>query len=593
MGEAGSKPKPKKWTKQDNFIIRNMNYANWMGEMKHMISNTRLVDLKLIRSHQSASYCIDNFFDKVSICQDASIYYQLYGGVRVIDLRPGLYDDSNIISCGHGPHKAIEIYKILNKIKEFLLNHSKEFIIIEFESAGKFFGKDFSLDDKSKFDLKKTLYEIFGNWMICKEDSFFDFSKTTMEDIWTNNKRLLIISHSFIKSDDDSHDNFIWDMFTYQYGRYANTDCRLIMKNHVNTFVEMSQNKNSASYNQLVSINMQLTPQGIKSVFELNSTLHIDQYLSNWFNTLVEQNKRLNIIAFDFCFFNPQFIRDIIFSNIKTKDSFCVLSKSKHSAYETSKFQDSESCNCFSREKNSQIYIKFLELHYLGNKLISDGDIFKLKFMDPNFEYIDEDSSSHYNFKFLTNYLDSLSLCNKEMNEIGYLTVDKFNNLFLSKGKETKIKKVKTQYFEITIVNCQENIVKLKNCYLSSKEDSQNNNLIFKDLFLKVYKNNNEHLLDEKIYFLNFDEEGSLFKLNFLNLPYLCIITLEDFKIGFPTGLSTSPINHRNNENKNSNYDPMNGLQIKEIKHASNSSNLSLAFVCNNMKSLPVIYLEK
>ena len=299
MGNNTTKQSEKrsKWYKQDLFVERNLNFSTWMSDFSEYIKETRLLDLNLIRAHQSATYCINSYFEKVSICQHQSIYYQLYGGVRVLDLRPGSYEpDMAEISCGHGPHRATRIEEVFNQVKNFLLDHPKEFVIIEMETAGKFFGLNHELSGEKKAELIQLIDVIFDKMLVRKGEEWFDIEKVTLGKLWEYKKRIMIISHSFIRNDILDPD-FIFDMFTYEYGRYANTKCRNIMKKHVGKFIHTAQDELSPFYNQFLSVNLQLTPQAIDNVFELNASLHQDEFVYDWVISLLKQGCRLNIVS--------------------------------------------------------------------------------------------------------------------------------------------------------------------------------------------------------------------------------------------------------------------------------------------------------
>jgi hypothetical protein len=137
---------------------------NWMEHFSRGIESKRLIDLKLIASHNSTTALVEHHCRRVTIlcqCQDTSIYDQLCQGVRFLDFRYGnqdfhakcpffefisdkligplssrdaLYNPSrkttDIIArhtLGRGP--SIQVY--LSEIKKFLNETNQEFLIIK------------------------------------------------------------------------------------------------------------------------------------------------------------------------------------------------------------------------------------------------------------------------------------------------------------------------------------------------------------------------------------------------------------------------------------------------------------------------------
>lgn len=505
----------KKWYKHDVFIERNMKFSTWMKDLSDYIHDTRLLDLNLIRSHQSATYAIDTYFDKVSKCQHASVYYQLYGGVRVIDIRPGIYaPDLTKITCGHGPHRAIRIEEILNSIKNFLNEHEKEFVILEMETAGKFFGVNHELTQELKAEMILTLEKIFGNLLVRKTDDWFDLSKVTMGEIWKNKKQLIIISHSFINNELLSS-SAIFDMYTYQFGRYANTKCKIFMQKHVSNYIHQAQEKQSNLYNKFLSVNLQLTAQSIDSIYELNAKLHDDEFLYKWIIGLINEDLRLNIVAVDFCFYNPQFIREIIYSNCYTnflkskKLKIQFLTSGNISNYNINLIKKHDFNGIDESKTINDFSYQYQSLDVNIDSIIYDNDIIKLKF-----HKLDTKDSDRY------------------------ICVDKKGSIFVQ--KKCNIYKMKRKLFQIQIVEKEQNIVKLKSCYLSCKElkinkskinDSRETEKVFNSSSMSQLHNLKDYYLhvDNKNYknpHLELSEVASLFKLNFTSEKRVCSIEL-------------------------------------------------------------------
>jgi hypothetical protein len=137
---------------------------NWMEHFSRGMESKRLIDLKLIASHNSTTAQVEHHARRITMCcqcQDTSIYDQLCQGVRFLDFRYGnqdfhakcpffefvsdeligplssrstLYNPpreaTDVIArhtLGRGP--SIQLY--LSEIKKFLKETHQEFLIIK------------------------------------------------------------------------------------------------------------------------------------------------------------------------------------------------------------------------------------------------------------------------------------------------------------------------------------------------------------------------------------------------------------------------------------------------------------------------------
>lgn len=174
---------------QDDFVKQHFDRSDWMYKQQERLSSIRLVDLKLIGSHNAASYSISEPFDEYSVCQNARLQSQLRAGVRYVDLRVGLYDHVRPRArVGHGPHHGSSVNDVLYLIGNFSQRHPKEFLIISIKDANWA-----TLGPEEKADLILSVETTFDDVMITSDDSWFDLGRTTLGDVWANNKSVLIL----------------------------------------------------------------------------------------------------------------------------------------------------------------------------------------------------------------------------------------------------------------------------------------------------------------------------------------------------------------------------------------------------------------
>jgi hypothetical protein len=170
--------------KLNNEIVKEIfNRANWMSTNQDKLKDIQIKNLRLIGSHNSGSYSISMIGDSYSVCQNISIYYQLYGGVRYLDLRVGNYKDK--IKLGHEIHYGYDSIEALKEIAEFLKDYPKEILIIKIRAEN-------ILKDNQKENLINSIEELFGNVLVNKEDKWFDFETCTPGLLWQNNKNIIL-----------------------------------------------------------------------------------------------------------------------------------------------------------------------------------------------------------------------------------------------------------------------------------------------------------------------------------------------------------------------------------------------------------------
>lgn len=472
--------KSERTKKIDKFVALNINDNNWMERMSEHIKETRLVDIRLVRSHQAGSYSINELFDYMSVCQYSSIYYQLYGGVRVLDFRPGRYKNKNDIVVGHGPHSGCSLFSLFEIINEFLSKHKKEFIILEFEKCHKWFGIDHELLAEQKLEVINKMNDIFKDKLITSKDmnEWFDLSKVTMNDIWNNNKQILVISDKHLANHkqkpllfrNQSEEKGIFLNSDLVTGGYANTMCLDKMINNANLHLNNGNDTTKINYNKLLSANIQMTASSIQSIFNISTAIYDRGFIFNWFKEV--KKKRINIIALDFVFSHPQIIKEIINSNIEHKDNFKFRIKGNNDTnlYNEDFIKIKIGNKVLACNKQGDFYLKNQKVNWLNRNILFQVILTE----EENIIYI---KSSYYSYKLETSHYICIQedKINKTENLIPYI-----------QGSLFKIEKYNGNNFILkSILNDSKiNISKLKDKLTITNNEDKSGNFVVIEKFL-------------------------------------------------------------------------------------------------------------
>lgn len=307
---------------QENFIEKNLNNSNWM-EKTPSIFKLPLTRIILFGTHQSGTYSISEIGDSISICQSVDVRHQLIAGARTLDLRPGKYDKK--IVSGHGPHPGDKMSNILLQIKAFLEENSKEFIILQLQSAGKFLMSDHSLNKEENVRLMDEIISVLGNLIVSKQDmdqmKAKSFGEITLEKLNSFKKQILVLSTdsklvlSKFQDWKEAMDNGFFWYGHFVKGDYANSDDpkRALEHNEKNLNTERNIHCFGGCF-------MQLTPQGISSVWNLHLKLfnHSGGKIFDWIRKSLD---KINMISFDFCFSYPALVQLLTY---QTPDVFKI-----------------------------------------------------------------------------------------------------------------------------------------------------------------------------------------------------------------------------------------------------------------------------
>lgn len=134
----------------DSAYFRNADdgFSNKSDWMKNINNNTKLSELALPGTHDSASFNADKVKD-IAMTQALNISQQLKYGIRVLDLR--VRQTSDRFALHHGPLFLNSMFgEVLNEIANFLDKHPSETILIRLK-------EDHKPDTNNSQTLKKTL----------------------------------------------------------------------------------------------------------------------------------------------------------------------------------------------------------------------------------------------------------------------------------------------------------------------------------------------------------------------------------------------------------------------------------------------------
>ena len=199
-------------------VYDNYNPKKWMEEYgtKHQLGKKRLCDVGIPGTHDSGTYkfnkkygaspesgltkvedildhgkllgkvtdfVLQNIFERLCQCQDLSIKEQLHQGIRYFDLRVAYHSKSqNYMTC-HGVY-CVNIKEILQEIKDFITENTKEIIILEFK-------KLFEMEELQYNELANIVIDILG------VDKVADRTKvkqtSTIQEYWNNNYQIVCL----------------------------------------------------------------------------------------------------------------------------------------------------------------------------------------------------------------------------------------------------------------------------------------------------------------------------------------------------------------------------------------------------------------
>lgn len=292
-------------------------YENWMGDSISQIGDKSLKQLTLPGSHDSGAYNLtdeiiadskpanletllwisekleisaSNVIRNWAVSQRWSIYDQLIGGIRYLDLRAG-WDNSTQTWRAYHLQMGSLVEDLLIEVRHFFDSHVKEIVILEISHFEGF------PTDRDIIELQKMITLIFKGILIPTSSSIY----TPINTLISQNTRLLVaIDEISINTSE------IWSL-DILYNTYANTpDVREMMAYNdkvVNNYM------NGEHANQLYKISWTLTPNSttiLSSIlpWEPNSLLQLassanKEFFRYWETQKIRGNKLGDIVLFD------------------------------------------------------------------------------------------------------------------------------------------------------------------------------------------------------------------------------------------------------------------------------------------------------
>jgi hypothetical protein len=140
------------------------NRASWMQKNFAELRDKSLKQIAIPGSHDAGMYTGNDIFGRT---QDLSIYQQLQGGIRYLDLRVWNLVESGFLKIYHTGDKIPWVFltgpslqEVLDDVKRFLKEGHKELIILKFSKL-----KDFAPDTFEK-QLVPMIQNTLGEWLI-------------------------------------------------------------------------------------------------------------------------------------------------------------------------------------------------------------------------------------------------------------------------------------------------------------------------------------------------------------------------------------------------------------------------------------------
>ena len=177
------------------------NTTSWMASIADEIAGKDLREIILPGTHDAGSREWQGWgADHLTETQNYTINQQLNYGIRYFDFRVTYNSGDNAWIFSHaGWDMEDKVYPALDDIKTFLDNHSKEIVIIDFQHFPELSDSD---DQAHLADLRSKLINTLGSDMLPSSSGVH----TTLQTMWNNNKRAVVIMTNSVYSTFSSSD---------------------------------------------------------------------------------------------------------------------------------------------------------------------------------------------------------------------------------------------------------------------------------------------------------------------------------------------------------------------------------------------------
>jgi len=292
-------------------------FSRWMGDLEKHISHLNLFDLVIPGTHNSGSYSINahsefssdapaylnslplGFATMIkpisiswSICQQKSIYEQLEGGIRFLDMRISYNNITQKIHVCHGLF-GCEVDIILDDINKFITTNSKEIVIISFSHL-----HNFDVERHAQF-IELIVAKLGKDKLIeerSQDDQYFKLS-----NLWKFKKQIIVGYHS------DFAPSFFWKSKGQFNSPWPNTpNPKLLQSSLTSILTQYKRETNRPHVLQGIItpdinciMNGLFSPYSPKNLFDLvvNSSKEVVEYIKE----LTKQKQfKLNVVTVDF-----------------------------------------------------------------------------------------------------------------------------------------------------------------------------------------------------------------------------------------------------------------------------------------------------
>jgi hypothetical protein len=280
----------------ENYILSNFDRSNWMTSHSEELKDIPINKLRLVGSHNAGSYSISMIGDSYSVCQNTTIYSQLMGGVRYLDLRVGSYWGE--LKLGHDIHYGVDFNSILGEIYKFNQEHPKELIVIKLRAENK-------LNEREKATLMTMISMCFSEVLVKKDDKRFSFETCALGDLWDEGKSIILFYDDkltrFETSDTEDFERKGFWSLRRLYDPWPQTSCPVKMSKKNATYWAEAQDGGSCCWN--VYVLQFILTAGIERLSFIKTLTH-EIFEKNVLGKFFEKycDSRLNIIMYDYVF---------------------------------------------------------------------------------------------------------------------------------------------------------------------------------------------------------------------------------------------------------------------------------------------------
>ncbi|CAH2221461.1 PI-PLC X domain-containing 2 [Pelobates cultripes] len=282
---------------------------DWMAALPPSLSALPLANLAIPGSHDSFSFWVDEkspvapdqgasikrlakislvkrVMKKWSVTQNLTFKEQLESGIRYFDLRVSSKPEEAgpDIFFIHGLY-GIKVWDGLKEINDFLTNHDKEVVLLDFNHF-------YAMDYGHHLYLVKMLKEVFGN-KLCIADCV---ENITLQHLWEKKKQVLIFYHYNIWNDY----SFLWPGNKMPAPWANTTNVHKLIQFLETTLGERSKRGTFHVSQAILTPRAKTIVRGLKSGLK-NTLVHRNlPVILNWVKTQRPGALGVNIITSDF-----------------------------------------------------------------------------------------------------------------------------------------------------------------------------------------------------------------------------------------------------------------------------------------------------